>query len=208
VKKGVNVRPISVELAKGGNLEGWISDTSGAPLSGASIFLLKEASVKYFESYSECITDGSGFFRRQGLKEGRCSILVKHPHFAQYTEKDILISKTETATLSISLDKGTALFVRSEGNYPVALIRDSRIKLTDQSDFNLYGMTSLYEVVDEFFGKVSPGDHGVFLGCLPSGLYQLSLKNPKFGEIIKTVKIAAGEKIHVVKIEAAVDSNQ
>jgi len=104
ISKGENKENVRIYLEKGGVLEGTVTDIKGLPVIGAAIHM-KGPANRAFESYTECITDSSGFYSYKGLNPGECSIMVKHSDYSKEVDSGVWIEKGMTTTLNFTLKK-------------------------------------------------------------------------------------------------------
>jgi hypothetical protein len=91
---------VLIKLEKGGTLEGKVKDAKGMPVSDAVIHL-KGPDETDFEPFSDCQTDGSGFFRYEGVPPGKVEVLVKVPDTGEKHGGEVWIEKGQTTTLSV-----------------------------------------------------------------------------------------------------------
>lgn len=93
---------LTIDLVQGGALEGRVLNLEGEPLSGASIHVRGPGQAS-FQEVSECLTDGSGFFRYPSLMPGSWTVQVKHADYATFTQSGIAIEEGSTASLNFNL---------------------------------------------------------------------------------------------------------
>jgi hypothetical protein len=191
---------INIGLSRGGNLEGRVVDRRGLPVAGASIYIHR-SELKEFETYSECITDGAGYFKYLGASPGQCAVIAKHPDFALTIEYKVQIDQEDTTTVDISMDEGTAVYLRLLGDDPHGLMMNSTIEFRDPSGRNLAGLSSIQDVMDRFFKSKWEEAKGILLGRFSPGKYLLKITHPKLGSKTNTVQITPNEKERTLKID-------
>ncbi len=84
-------------------LEGTVSDQSGAKIAGATVSVLAEETGISQENR----TNSNGYYRFPGLAVGRYSVTVSSKNFKTETVNDVALQVGETSTLDVSLQIGT-----------------------------------------------------------------------------------------------------
>lgn len=199
ISGGEHVDGMRLALEKGGDIRGRVTDPSGAPLSGAAVFV-KFMGQESLESYSECTTDGTGFFRYQGLNPGPCRVLVKHPDFAVMTAGIVKVEPERTKETDVVLEKGVAVYIRPRGKQQLRLLQESAVEFLDTEGVNLFGLTSYLDVMGKFLGEADDGD-GLYLGRYLPGRYMLNMNHPKIGVLHLGVRIEEGQKKRIILLE-------
>jgi len=93
---------LNIDLEKGGMLEGRVIDAVGEPVSSASIHVRGPGQAS-FQDRSECVTDGSGFYRYTCLMPGTWSVRVNHPEYAPFTQSGVMIVEGGSSSLNCKL---------------------------------------------------------------------------------------------------------
>ena len=200
-----STKELEIPLEKGGNLKGVVTDPLGLPLAGASVHIRDEDGLD-FEAYSECVTDPTGFYRYQGLKPGRCDVLIKHADHALFIEKELRIRKERTETLNAKLQKGCALYLEIAGVDPQTFLDQGSLTLKDEQGANLFGHLSLLDVMDSFFGGSGSGGKGLFLGRFVAGAYQIEVTHPAVGTETRMLEVAPTDQEQVITLNGGTGS--
>ena len=189
-----------IDLKKGGDLEGHVMDFSGYPVAGASLYIQPAGSTE-LESYSECITDGTGLYSYKGLTPGNCTVVVKHPDFALKACYGVRIEKEEVTTLNMTLDEGCAVYVRVTGKEPGELLAGAHVEFKDEAGHDLYGLMSMVDIMSNFFGENVNDGQGVFIGMFSCGTYHLNVSHPEYGWKAVTVEISPNETTRLLTVD-------
>jgi hypothetical protein len=194
-----HVDGIRLVLEKGGDIRGRVTDPSGEPLSNAAVFV-KALGQEELESHSECTTDGTGFYRYQGLNPGPCRVLVKHTDFAVRAGGIVVVEPNQVREMDVVLEKGVAVYIRPRGKGQVRLLRESAVEFLDTEGVNLFGLTSYVDVMEKFLGEADDGN-GLYLGRYLPGHYKLNINHPRIGVLQLGVGIEKGQEEHVIFLE-------
>jgi hypothetical protein len=110
----------------------------------------------------------------------------------------IRIEAEETETLNIALERGTAVYIQvTGGELPEEGLS---IEFTDPEGRNLYGLTSLLDVIDHLVGVKDGAGSGVYVGRFSPGEYHLKLHHPKSGTQHLPVQILPGVEERILSI--------
>ncbi|MFH2001087.1 MAG: carboxypeptidase-like regulatory domain-containing protein, partial [Planctomycetota bacterium] len=93
---------LTIELEKGGILEGRVTDAGGEPISGASIHVCGPGQPS-FQEHTECRTEGSGFYRYIGLMPGTWTVRICHADYSPFIGNSVSIEKEKSSTLDCVL---------------------------------------------------------------------------------------------------------
>lgn len=188
---------IVIDLEKGGTLEGRVLDPLGFPLSGAALYVRTEGQER-LETYTECVTDAGGFFRYPGVKAGECAVTIKHPDFAMKTRRDVVIRRCGITRIDVNLDYGIPVYVKGAGDFQNHVLKEATIEFIDGSNRNVYGWSSISDVLDRLFCSRDFKEKGTLLGRFSPGEYSLKVIHPTFGIKKLAVRLQPGEQERVV----------
>lgn len=113
----------------GGALEGTVTDSSGASVSGAHVEM--QAVATHYQRSTQ--TDASGFFRASELPVGDYVVQVTHAGFAPYSHSEMTLEVGKTAQLTILLKPSsvtTSVTVSGQGP-PIDVSRTSTATIVD-----------------------------------------------------------------------------
>jgi hypothetical protein len=104
IGKASEKRKLQIDLFKGGNLEGRVTDSQGTGIQGVSVFL-KIDDQPDFEAFTECRTDATGFYNYIGIAPGRCAVRFTHPDYVAEERPSIWIESNESTTQNVKMTK-------------------------------------------------------------------------------------------------------
>ncbi len=98
---------------RAGTIDGWISDSFGAPLPGVSV----DASCASAAAHRSAVTVKDGTYRLSSLPPGRCVIRISRPGFAS-VEKAVTVVADEVSTIPLILQLAVREKVLVSGDTP------------------------------------------------------------------------------------------
>ncbi len=131
---GLFVSPAFAQLAGTGNIQGTISDPSGAVIAGAHVTVTNGATgVKH-----QTVTSGGGVFSFPNLSVGTYNLSATASGFKAYTQTGIVLEVGSNIAVNVSLTVGTEnQEVRVEANGISLQTQDTSFKQTiDQKEVN------------------------------------------------------------------------
>ncbi|MFH1999186.1 MAG: carboxypeptidase-like regulatory domain-containing protein [Planctomycetota bacterium] len=186
-----------ITLVKGGNIQGRITDRLGHAVAGASIHM-QDPGRMHIESFSECVSDGTGFFRYEGLNPGVYHVVVKHADYALKTQFHVEVRANEDTDLNIELDKGTAIFLSTAGLCPHLNQKEFNLEWIDSTGRNLYGLVSFVDVMSRFMQGGDSEEGRLFVGRFSAGEYSLKIESIEYGFREVRIELTAGEPDRVI----------
>ncbi|MHC4941455.1 MAG: carboxypeptidase regulatory-like domain-containing protein [Planctomycetota bacterium] len=200
LKEDQRIEDLRIDLEMGGNILGRITDPNGSPLAGASLHA-QSRSAGIMESYSECVTDSTGFFRYRGLPAGEYHIIVKHPDHAVKIASGVQVEMSRDSRLDLTLEEGSSLWLHTRGKPARSFLKEARVEIRDEEDRNLFGLTSFLDVMEKFMGAEESREKGVLLGRYPAGDYTLKIGHPEFGDFSRPLRIPQGKRELVISFD-------
>jgi hypothetical protein len=159
----------TLRLPPAARIEGIVSDSSGHPLAGASVFL-RDPDGNYLEEWTATSSNDSGHFEYGGVPTGRWDVVCRAPGFATAVVRNVSVREGEVATANAKLIGGTEVFADiGEVDFD-KLVRlrvevegpEGRIPLT------LFGLGDLQDLMTQplrldviRLGRFGPGDYRV-----------------------------------------------
>ncbi len=180
VHKNRAVRGVRIELEKGGTIDGLVTDRKGKGISGASIFF-QPVGATSFEPFSECYSDPAGRFSYAGLAKGRYTLAIKHSEFATILVYDISVRKEKTASVTIKLSTGTALYIRFESGLTEESLASAVVDLLDNSGNRLTDLIGLTDIMQTFYANNDTPTGSRYLGRYAPGTYYVQVVHPDLG---------------------------
>jgi len=95
---------LRIELVKGGIVEGRVFDAQGKPIESAAVHL-KTGGLIDFESFTECKTDPTGFFRYLGIPPGACRLEFRHADYQAAQSEDLWVVGERTTLVEMTLHR-------------------------------------------------------------------------------------------------------
>lgn len=160
---------VRLVVEKGGSLKVRVTDSSGAPANGASIFI-RDAAGMPVEMFSMVTTDTRGTGVYHGLAEGDYQVSARTADAATVEGTPTHVTAEATETVELQLDKGTLLKVvmtDSEGN-PV----DGRLRVVDSDGREHAAYSSLAAMMTRMGTEGFSGNQQT-VGPLPPGRYRV-----------------------------------
>ena len=160
---------VRLVVERGGSLEVLVTDSSGAPVNGASIFIRDAAGIPV-EMISMVTTNTRGTCVYPGLTEGDYQVSARTADAATVEGTLIHVTAEATETVELQLDKGTLLKVvmtDSEGD-PV----DGRLRVVDSDGREHAAYSSLTAVMTRMGTEGFSGNQQT-VGPLPPGRYRV-----------------------------------
>ena len=164
-----HLNDVRLVVERGGELEVRVTDSSGAPVPGASIFI-RDAAGMPVEMISMVSTDARGTCVYSGLVEGDYQVSARTIDAASVEGTPVHVTAGATESVELELDKGTLLKVvmtDSEGN-PV----NGRLRVVDSDGREHASYPSLTAVMTRLGTDGFSGDKQV-IGPLPPGRYRV-----------------------------------
>jgi len=96
-----------------GTIQGWISDSFGAPLPGVAV----EATCAGAATHGSTVTAKDGTYRLPSIPAGRCVVRISRPGFAS-VEKPVTVAKDEISTVPMILQLAVREKVLISGEAP------------------------------------------------------------------------------------------
>ncbi len=160
---------IDFKLAKPGVLIGYVKDSAGLPVEGASVWV-RDENGRVLERFALVETDGTGKFTYSGLGPGTYRIFAKKgTEVSQPSAPTRLVEGGEAEAVA-TLDAGTMLLV-TVIDKSGAEVR-ARISVLDGDGNEMSGLLSLSEIMARLSGGFSAKVQRV--GPLPAGKYRVS----------------------------------
>ncbi len=91
--------PAGAQDVSRGSLVGTVSDSSGALIGGASVRVTQEGTAAVFTTS----TDSHGLFRFPALSTGNYEVMIEHPGFAAFLQKNITLTVGAEISLTVRL---------------------------------------------------------------------------------------------------------
>ena len=107
------VTGIDLTLSRGGTLVGRVLDSTGAPVSGATIFV-RDALGRVLDPVSECSTDGNGHFVCEGVPEETITVSARRDQNVSPESAPVAVPRDGRAEVELTLAPGTLLRVLLE----------------------------------------------------------------------------------------------
>jgi protocatechuate 3,4-dioxygenase beta subunit len=176
---------VKLIVEEGGTLKVHVTDSSGAPVDGASIFI-RDAAGSPMEMVSVVTTDARGTCIYSGLAEGDYQVSARTTDAATVEGTSFHVSAEETEHVELRLDKGTLLKVvmtDGEGN-PV----NGRLRVID-SDGREHASYLSIAVIMARMGTDGFSGSQQTIGPLPPGRYRVYARAEDGRETDKPVSL-------------------
>ncbi|MBI4878704.1 MAG: carboxypeptidase regulatory-like domain-containing protein [Planctomycetes bacterium] len=192
VKDGELTSGVDFLLEPGGALNGQVSDASGRPIQGATLFFLRNNEVE--AHFGEILTGESGAYSADGMRSGVYSIVVKAQGFAPGVAAGVHVRTSEVTERDIELCVGANLVVevRDAVGQPVSA---ASIRLFDSAGTELTRFITFGEALSEAFGGHQQGRYD--LGALQPGVYSATITS---GAGAASLDIQHGASDQVVQV--------
>jgi carboxypeptidase family protein/PDZ domain-containing protein len=182
IVKGGKTEELEFKLNPGFVISGWVEDEKGIPLAGAEISYRSVGGVSPLWLYSagrKVISDGSGRFEFNSLREGVYSLTATHPGYVEASIKDV---GTGTDGARILLRRGFSISGKVRGDIDGL---GSKVKL----EFKKGRWNTSYRTVE-----LDPEQQFV-VSDLEKGVYEIRLKEKEYiSDWVKGVPaMSAGE---------------
>ena len=194
VEKDRTTGGIEIRLEIPGKLEGTVLDSSGNPLSNASLHVRK-ADGQVLSAVSSSVTDAAGRFTYEGLPPGELTVTARTQDAVSAKSTSVRITSDATTTTELRVDPGTYLIVELlDDGEPVR----ARLQVIDEEGHEVANLVSMEELEKLFTGGISTKTRRV--GPVAPGKYKLFATSLDGKEAKKTVRIRAGSDEQKVKL--------
>lgn len=169
VKEGQRTHGVDFDLEPGGAVHGTVHGPDGAPIAGASIFVVDaNASI---EPFAQVMTEPTGAFEVSGLAAGTHVVIARASGYAPAIEHGVRVRAEEKTEVALHVTQGANLtvVVTDAGG---AALSGAKVTLTDPSGLAL----NQYLGLDEIMKKLGDGSSAHDLGALGAGDYTLVVR--------------------------------
>lgn len=176
---------VTVQLTLGSELTGVITDPAGKPVADAEVRTVASAMIglpagSMFAKMSEMMpkvatratvrTDGEGRFRLRRLTPGSYGVVIEHPDFCRFEQKDVAIAAAPTK-LDFTLAHGTRISgtLHSDGE----AVADVDVTLQVAEALPQPG-DNRATFPPTWIARTDAQGHFAFAVCIPPGKYRMS----------------------------------
>jgi hypothetical protein len=179
-----------LRLAPAATLSGQVSDASGQPITGASVFLRAAEEGGYLQHLSSAATDSGGIYQYEGIPAGLFDVVCQAPGFAQAEQTRVQLAAGAEGGVDFHLTAGTEVFALLTSK--VDLDPDQlELEIVGPNGKIISGLFGFGDLAHEMMRHIQPGSY--YLGCYGPGEYEVrgAYQGIRFS---RSIELASGQE--------------